>query len=169
MPDVLLLDIAIPGGGLKAVEVVSVNNPFTKIIMLTASETDLLAALKAGASAYVLKGVSSRELVAILQTVKAGESYVSPALAAGLLREMSRPGPVPVMSPDPLNTLSERETQILKHVATGLSNREVGLALGLSDKTVKHYMTNVLEKLHVRNRVEAAMLLQRGGGRPSGG
>ncbi len=161
LPDVLLLDIAIPGGGLNAVQRAAANSPVTKIVMLTASETNLLDALKAGASGYVLKGVSAQELVGIIQGIVAGESYVTPGLAAGLLREMSRPAPKPVMAADPLNTLSEREQEILKHVAKGFSNREVGDALGLSDKTVKHYMTNILEKLHVRNRVEAALLVQK--------
>ena len=161
LPDVLLLDIGIPGGGLNAVQAVSANCPVTKIVMLTASETNLLAALKAGASAYVLKGVSAKELLPIIEGVMTGESYVTPSLAAGLLREMSRSGPAPVMDANPLNTLSAREHQILEQVARGLSNREVGLALGFSDKTVKHYMTNILEKLHVRNRVEAALLMQK--------
>jgi two-component system, NarL family, nitrate/nitrite response regulator NarL len=158
LPDILLLDIGIPGGGLNAVQAVAASSPITKIVMLTASETNLLDALKAGASGYVLKGVSYEELFLIIQGVMAGESYVTPALAAGLLREMSRPGLPAAASPDPLNTLSEREHQILDQVARGLSNREIGLALGLSEKTVKHYMTNILEKLHLRNRVEAAML-----------
>jgi len=161
LPDILLLDIGIPGGGLNAVQAVSAGYPVVKIVVLTASETNLLDALKAGASGYVLKGVSIQELLTIIQGVMAGESYVTPALAAGMLREMSRPGPAPVLARNSLNTLSEREHQILEQVARGLSNREVGLALGLSDKTIKHYMTNILEKLHVRNRVEAALLVQK--------
>ena len=161
LPDILLLDIGIPGGGLNAVQAVSAGYPVVKIVVLTASETNLLDALKAGASGYVLKGVSIQELLTIIQGVMAGESYVTPARAAGMLREMSRPGPAPVLARNSLNTLSEREHQILEQVARGLSNREVGLALGLSDKTIKHYMTNILEKLHVRNRVEAALLLQK--------
>ena len=161
LPDILLLDIGMPGGGLNAVQAVAANNPVVKIVVLTASETNLLDALKAGARGYVLKGVAVQELLAIIQGVMAGESYVTPGLAAGMLREMSRPGPAPVSAPNSLNTLSEREHQILEQVARGLSNREVGLALGLSDKTIKHYMTNILEKLHVRNRVEAALLVQK--------
>lgn len=161
LPDILLLDIGMPGGGLNAVQAVAANNPVVKIVVLTASETNLLDALKAGARGYVLKGVAVQELLAIIQGVMAGESYVTPGLAAGMLREMSRPGPAPVSAPNSLNTLSEREHQILEQVARGLSNREVGLALGLSDKTIKHYMTNILEKLHLRNRVEAALLVQK--------
>ena len=163
LPAILLLDMGIPGGGLNAVQAVAADNPVIKIVILTASETSMLAALKAGASSYVLKGVSAQELYAIIQGVMAGESYVTPALAAGLLREMSRPGQSPSPALDPLNSLSEREHQILDQVAQGLSNREIGLALGLSEKTVKHYMTNILAKLHLRNRVEAALLVQKDG------
>jgi len=166
LPDLILLDIHMPGGGLQAAQTITTTCPVTRIVMLTVSEEedDLLAALKAGARGYVLKGVPVRELVRILHAVCAGESYVSPTLAASLLREMTRPaGAQPA---DPLSELTAREQQILEGVAGGLSNKEIGQQLFLSEKTVKHYVTNILQKLQVRNRVEAALLAQRRAGRP---
>ena len=161
LPDVLLLDIAMPGkGGLAAAAEIAAACPATKIVMLTVSEheDDLLAAFKAGARGYVLKGVSARELANVVRVVASGEAYVSPSLAAGVLVEMTRS-----RAPDPLNELTEREREILQLVAQGLTNREIGERLHLAEKTVKHYMTNVLGKLHVRSRVEAALLAARRG------
>jgi two-component system, NarL family, nitrate/nitrite response regulator NarL len=164
LPDVILLDITIPGGGLSAALVIAAMSPVTKIIMLTASEAeeDVLAALKSGARGYILKGVSARELIKAVRDVHAGEAYVTPALAASLLSEMTG-GPLgPKPAPNPLDELTEREHQILAKVAGGLSNKEIAQQLFLSEKTVKHYMTNILQKLQVRNRVEAALLAQSG-------
>lgn len=162
LPDLILLDLGIPGGGLKAAEKIVTACPATKIVMLTASteEDDLMAALKAGAKAYVLKGASARELVTILREVWGGQSYVAPALAAHLLSAMTSSPLKTPLSSDPLDQLTERERQILDHVAAGLSNKEIGQKLHLAEKTVKHYMTNVLQKLQVRNRVEVALLVQ---------
>jgi DNA-binding NarL/FixJ family response regulator len=137
----------------------------TKIVMLTASEAedDVVAALRAGARGYIVKGVSARELISIVRAVNAGDAYVTPTLAASLLSEMSGP-PRAGRQPDPLDELTVREQEILERVASGLSNKEIGQQLGLSEKTVKHYMTNILGKLHVRNRVEAALVAH--GSRP---
>ncbi|MGI8588145.1 MAG: response regulator [Chloroflexia bacterium] len=161
LPDLILLDINMPGGGLQAAQTITATCPVTRIVMLTVSEEeeDLLAALRAGARGYILKGIAARELVRILRAVYAGESYVTPALAAGLLREITGRARPPA---DPLDELTEREHEILEGVAGGLSNKEIGQRLHLSEKTVKHYMTNILQKLQVRNRVEAALLAQRG-------
>ena len=161
LPDLLLLDINIPGGGLNVIEKIAAACPVTRIVMLTASEDedDVVKALKAGARAYILKGVSGRELVEIMRGVLAGEAYVTPALAARLLSDMTGPAPG-TSSPSPFAELTERERQILELVADGLSNKEIGLKLFLSEKTVKHHMTNILQKLQVRNRVEAALLAQ---------
>lgn len=161
LPDILLLDIEIPGGGINAIQRVAAKCPVTHIVMLTASENNLMPALKAGARGYVLKGVSGQELLSIVYGVMAGESYVTPSLAAGMLREMSRAKSASEQAPNLLDALNERERQILEQVAKGASNREIGLSLGLSEKTVKHYMTNVLQKLQVRNRVEAALWAQK--------
>ena len=160
VPDVALLDVTMPGGGLEAARKIATASPATRIVMLTVSEDedDLLAAMKAGASGYVLKGVSSQELLAIVRAVSGGEVYVAPTLAFALLREMSKPP-----AADPLAELSVRERQVLELVAMGLSNQEIRQRLGLAEKTVKHYMTNILTKLQVRSRVEAALLAHRAG------
>ncbi len=162
LPDIILLDITMPGGGVKAAQAIAVACPVTKIAMLTASEDEesVTATLKAGARAYILKGVPARELVRILRAVWAGEAYVTPTLAATLLSEMTRtPGNLQPTSP--LDQLTEREQQILERVAAGDSNKEIGQQLHLSEKTVKHHMTNILQKLQVHNRVEAALLAQK--------
>jgi DNA-binding NarL/FixJ family response regulator len=158
-PDVCLLDIMMPGGGLVAAREISASSPATRVVMLTVSEDedDLLAAMKAGASGYVLKGSTATELANVLRTVNAGEVYVAPALAWGLLREMSRPKSAP------LDELSTREREVLELVAAGLSNQEIGDRLSLAEKTIKHYMTSILSKLRVRSRVEAALLAYREG------
>ncbi len=164
LPEIILLDLDMPGGGLTAAKVIANELPVTRIVVLTASEEDdhLIAALKTGARAYILKGVAARELLRILRIVAAGESYVPPALAASLLLEMHEVGRQSAKPPEnPLNDLTERERQILEGMASGLSNKEIGQKLFLSEKTVKHYITNILQKLQVRNRVEAALLAQK--------
>ena len=167
LPDIMLLDVSMPGGGLNAVREIAAAFPVVKVVMLTVSENeeDLTAALRAGARAYVLKGVAARELVRILRAVAAGEVYVTPSLAASLLFELTGAGSTSRQAADPLADLTERERQILERVAAGDSNKEIAAQLDLSEKTVKHHMTNILQKLQVRNRVEAA-LLARTGDRP---
>jgi two-component system nitrate/nitrite response regulator NarL len=164
LPDIILLDIDMPGSGLQAAQAIANDCPVTKIAILTASEADdhLVAALKIGARAFILKGVAARELLRILRAVAAGESYVPPALAASLLLELHEPGArARKEQANPLDDLTEREREILESLAGGLSNKEIGEKLFLSEKTVKHYMTNILQKLQVRNRVEAALLAQK--------
>ena len=161
VPDVVMLDITMPGwGGIVTAEKIAAACPATKVIMLTVMEDEskLLASFKAGARAYVLKGVSSQELARVIRSVAQGEVYVTPSLAAGILVTLTRAS----MPQDPLEGLTERESEILKLVVQGLTNREIGDRLHLSEKTIKHYITNILEKLHVRSRMEAAMLAVRG-------
>jgi two-component system, NarL family, nitrate/nitrite response regulator NarL len=165
LPDVLLLDVNIPGGGLNAAKTIATAFPVVKIIMLTGSadEDDVLTALKAGVDAYVLKGVAARELVGIIHTVQAGESYVTPTLAASLLMEMTITSAQEQHSEpvtEPLDELTDRERSILELIADGKSNKEIGQVLFLTEKTIKHYVTNILQKLRVRNRVQAALLAQ---------
>ncbi|HEV7213713.1 MAG TPA: response regulator transcription factor, partial [Chloroflexota bacterium] len=133
LPDVALLDITMPGGGLEAARQISLACPATRIVMLTASEDedDVIAALKAGASGYILKGVAGRELLDILRTVAAGEVYVAPRLAWLLLRELSRP-----RKRGPLEELTARERTVLELVANGLGNQAIGDQLGLAEKTI---------------------------------
>ena len=157
-PDLVLLDISMPrGGGLPALARIVQLDPPPKVAMLTASEEDddLMQALRLGALGYVLKGVGAVELVEVVRGLADGQSYVSPGLAGRLLVGLRNRGSV---AANPLADLTKREEDILRLVAQGLSNREVGQSLDLQEKTVKHYMTAILQKLHVRNRVEAAML-----------
>jgi DNA-binding NarL/FixJ family response regulator len=161
VPDVVLLDISMPGwGGIVTAEKITIACPAARVMMLTVMEDEskLLAAFKAGARAYVLKGISAHELARVVRSVDQGEVYVTPSLAAGILVALSRSA----APQDPLEELSEREAEILKLVVKGLTNREIGEHLHLSEKTIKHYITNILEKLHVRSRMEAAMLAVRG-------
>ena len=160
LPDVVLLDVDMPGGGVLAASRIATVSPATRVIMLTVAEDEdhLLSAMKAGASGYVLKGVSASELIRIVRSVSAGDVYVAPSLAFDLLHEMTRPQPS-----DPLQELGPREREVLELVASGLSNQEIGLRMGLAERTVKHYMTNVLKKLQVRSRVEAALLAANAG------
>lgn len=163
LPDVMLLDVSMPGGGVNAVRQISSEAPVVKVIMLTVSEDeeDVTASLRAGAKGYVLKGVAARELAEIIRSVAGGDVYVTPSLAASLLFELTGASVRQAGEPNLLDDLTERERQILERVAAGDSNKEIGAQLQLSEKTVKHHMTNILQKLHVRNRVEAALLARR--------
>lgn len=159
LPDVVLLDVAMPGwGGLATAQKLATACPASKVIMLTVVEDEdkLLAAFSAGARGYVLKGVSARELADVVRGVDRGEVYVSPSLAAGILVALTHGRPA-----DPLGELTEKERDILKLVGEGLTNREIGERIHLSEKTIKHYITNILQKLQVRSRVEAALLAAR--------
>jgi two-component system nitrate/nitrite response regulator NarL len=158
LPDVMLLDVSMPGGGVEAARQIAAAYPVVRIVMLTVSENeeDVTAALRSGARAYVLKGVSARELVGVLRAVGAGEVYVTPSLAASLLTDGR--GAASGRRGELVDELTERERQILERVAEGDSNKEIAAQFGLSEKTVKHHITNILQKLQVRNRVEAALL-----------
>jgi two-component system nitrate/nitrite response regulator NarL len=155
LPDVVLLDISMPGwNGLVTAGKIATACPASAIVMLTVSEDkdQLLAAFKAGARAYVLKGVSAQELANVVRTAACGDVYVSPSLAAEMLVSLTRGH-----APDSLQELTDREREILRLIGTGLTNREIGTQIFLSEKTIKHYVTNILQKLQVRSRVEAAL------------
>lgn len=164
LPDLIFIDIRMPGDGIVAAQAISRSCPAVKIIMLTAHDDEqrVTAALRAGASGYIVKGVSEQELVQSVHAIYEGESYVSPGLAAKLLSTRGFGTPW-LQEPDDelFLELTPREEQVLRRITQGLSNREVGDQLGISEKTVKHYMTNILEKLHVRNRVELALLARK--------
>ncbi len=158
-PDLVVLDLAMPnGGGIEATRRIAAASPATAILILTVSEEpdDLLEVLKLGATGYVLKGVSGPGLVHAVRAVLGGEVYVTSSLASSILHEMTRSEPI-----NPYDQLTPREQDILRLLAQGYTNREIGEQLFLAEKTVKHYMTNVLQKLHVRSRVEAALMAQR--------
>lgn len=160
-PDIMLMDLSMPGGGLNAVVETLGRHPDQKIVVLTVSETndDIAQALAGGARGYVLKGVGSKSLADILRTVAAGETYLSPVLAARLLTTLTSRTQTAAAA-TPISTLTGREREILDLVAGGLSNKRIAMALSLQEKTVKHHMTRILFKLDVRNRTEAAMLLR---------
>jgi DNA-binding NarL/FixJ family response regulator len=166
-PDIILLDISMKGSegsGLDAIRTISATYPAIKIVMLTVAEDagTVLTALKTGACGYVLKGVSGPELVRILEDISAGRSYITPELAAIILAEPDKQSDTAAKSSTSLlDSLTEREHDVLKCLAQGLSNKQIAYQLHLSEKTVKHHMSRILEKLQVNNRVEAALLAQK--------
>lgn len=156
-PDVALLDLSMPGNGITAAKEIVEQKLATHVAMLTVSEDndDVTNALRVGAIGYVLKGVSAEELRRVLKGIARGEAHVSPGLAAQVLRIMQAPKK---KERSPIDDLTKREEEILRLVATGQSNKEVADTLNLQEKTIKHYMTVILSKLHARNRVEAALI-----------
>ncbi len=163
LPDVILLDLKLPdASGLEVVSTLQQECPFSKVIVLTVVEDEdaLLQALKRGARGYLLKGISGQELQQVVRAVASGETYVTPSMAGRLLAELTAPSAYRTAA-GLISELTERERAILDLVAQGKTNKEIAAQLFLSEKTVKHYMTNVLQKLQVRNRVEAALLAAR--------
>lgn len=154
LPDLMLLDVSMPGGGIETASEITNRVPIVKIVMLTVSEQDqdVQNALRAQARGYILKGVASDELIRILQEIHGGNSYIPSNLAANLLMRSSETKE----SAEDFD-LNDRERQILEQLAAGLSNREIADKVFLSEKTIKHYMTNIMHKLHVSNRVQAAI------------
>jgi two-component system nitrate/nitrite response regulator NarL len=163
LPDIILLDISMPGGGIEAANVITKTCPVVKIIMLTVSERedDVMKSLHAGACGYILKGIGGNELIEIVGAIHRGDSYVSPGLAARMLSELKKKPLLETDVQDIFSELTAREEQILESISRGLSNKEIGSEYDITEKTVKHYVTNVLQKLQVRNRVEAALLAQK--------
>lgn len=159
-PDVALLDLSMPGNGITAAARISQAGTAGAVAMLTVSEdgADVTAAMQAGASGYLLKGVSAVELRDILTKIAAGEAHVSPGLAAQMLRIMQTEK---TAERELIDDLTKREEDILRGVAAGKSNKEIGNDLNVQEKTVKHYMTIILSKLQARNRVEAALIAQK--------
>jgi DNA-binding NarL/FixJ family response regulator len=161
-PDVIVLDMTMPGDGVAAVQAIAKLAPRVRTIMLTvvSCEEQVWDAMQKGARGYVLKGVGGAELAHTIRSVYHGDTYVAPSLTAHLLAHLARKSAAPVETAKKgrLADLSAREEQILAHIAQGMSNKEIAVRLSLSDKTVKHYTTSILQKLHVRNRVEAALI-----------
>jgi two-component system NarL family response regulator len=161
-PDLVLMDVNMPGiGGLEATRRLRAAHPHLRVLMLTISEQedDLFVAVRAGARGYLLKNSSSRELIEAIRRVHAGEAVIAPAMAVKLLDEFAATPPLPGMPEQEtaLNeALSERELEVLRLVARGLSNNEIGEALSISPHTVKAHLRSILDKLHLRGRVEAA-------------
>lgn len=165
VPDVILMDIAMPRcNGLQATRLITREMPYIKIIILTVSENDddLFEALKSGARGYLIKDLKSGQLHEALETVARGEAPLSGIVAAKILREFQQAAASPQerVLVEPLTT---REIQVLELVVQGLSNAEIAEALVISESTVKNHLRNILEKLHLRNRIQAAVYAVREG------
>ncbi len=158
-PDIAILDLSMPGGGISATRKIAAmtNPPFIAILTVSENSSDVADALEAGAIGYIVKGVTASELTTSLRSIAAGDGFVSPGLASRVLLKINSENGAR-KNRNILNDLTHREEEILRHVAKGLSNREIAVGLGLQEKTVKHYMTAILSKLHARNRVEAALI-----------
>lgn len=153
VPDVILMDILMPVcDGLKATRLIGQEMPHVQIVMLTVSESEenLFSAIKSGARGYLLKSTEAEELLQVLRGLSRGETYIAPGMAARILQEFARPSQT-------AEHLSSREMEVLKLVTKGLSNKEISQTLGISPSTVKNHLRTIMEKLHVRNRVEAAI------------
>jgi two-component system nitrate/nitrite response regulator NarL len=163
-PHILLLGINEPSEAVSATQAISAACQAVKVIYFTGigSEAAIQDVLRAGARGCVSRVVTAVELIRCIKAVHLGESYVSPGLAASLLR---RPPPRNQLGSrnETLSALTGREQKIMQEVALGLTNKEIASKLLLSDNTVKRYMTQIMQKLHVRNRLEAVLVLRTSG------
>lgn len=161
LPDIVLMDISMPVmDGLQATRLIARELPSTQVVILTMSEEEenLFRAIQYGARGYVLKDTPSAGLRKKLDGVMRGEAALSGSMATKILNEFSKPRPrLANLENDNLERLSEREQQVLELVVQGLSNPEIAEKLYLSENTIKKYLHNILEKLHLNNRVEAAI------------
>jgi len=154
-PDLVLMDINMPRcDGLVATRLLKRTLPQVTVVILTVSDDalDLFEAIKAGAQGYLLKNLEPETWVAYLRGVMRGETPIDRALARRILQEFHPPAPVPAGA----TQLTPREEEVLRLVAGGASNREIALALRISENTVKNHIKNILEKLHLKNRVQLA-------------
>jgi DNA-binding NarL/FixJ family response regulator len=156
-PDVMLLDISMHGCSFEILSQIRRLSPRTKVVMLTASESedDVIAAFKSGACGFVVKGTGGPELVRVIGTVHGGGTYITPTLAAGLLAGSRGSSESATTQAE----LTERELEVLKGVALGKTNKEIARLISMSEKTVKGHMTSIMKKVQVRNRVEAALFV----------
>jgi two-component system NarL family response regulator len=160
-PDVVLMDVRMPRvGGIEATRAIVESTPSTKVLVLTVSddEDDLFEAVRAGASGYLLKEISIEEVGASIRAVMSGQSLISPSMATRLLAEFtSLSRKAEQRQSAPLPRLTDRELEVLRLVARGLSNREIAGDLYISENTVKNHVRNILEKLHLHSRMEAVV------------
>ena len=163
-PDVALMDLIMPGGidGVEATRRLKAVSPNTKVVVLTSYHDDehVFPAIRAGAFSYVLKDVEPREIAAAVRKAAAGEAVLHPRVAARVMRELHGPGPD---EPGFVGDLSGRELEVLRLVAEGLSNAEISERLYISEKTVKRHVSNILSKLHLADRTQAAVYAWREG------
>jgi DNA-binding NarL/FixJ family response regulator len=159
-PDIMILDLNIPGSGIEALKQMVVEFPSVRCIILTVCDSaeTAIEALNAGAQGYILKGVSAADLKSAIWTVFNNESFVSPEFATKLLLAAQSKNQHTSVTD---SRLSFRESQILREVEAGLSNRMVAEKLRISEKTVKHYMSSIMQKYGVNNRVSAVMAYQK--------
>ena len=158
-PDVALLDVQMPVlDGIAAAAEIHAAQPGVAVVMLTSfgSDAQLHAALRAGVTGYLLKDISGDELVAAIRGAAAGQPQMHPTILRRLMAQMPAPA-------DPLAALSDREREVLRLIAGGLSNKEIGAALALAEVTVKGYVSTMLSKLGVLDRTQAALLAVRYG------
>ena len=161
-PDVILLDIIMPRqDGIQAIEQLQQEGSQARILVITSfAEDDLIfPAIKAGALGYLLKDSTPQELIHAIHTVNSGESTLHPTVARKLIDELNRKPELPLTE----EPLTERELQVLRLIARGYSNREIAEQLNLSERTVGKYTSNILDKLHLANRTQAALYALRKG------
>jgi DNA-binding NarL/FixJ family response regulator len=163
-PAVVLMDIRMPElDGLQATREILAANPEARILILTTFDLDeyIYEALRAGASGFVLKDDPPEQLIAAIRTVAAGDALLSPSITQQVIGQFARlPQPAP---PKELEELTAREMEVLRLIARGLSNAEIGAQLFISDTTVKTHVTHVFQKLNVRDRVQAVVLAYEAG------
>ncbi|MPZ22849.1 MAG: response regulator [Dehalococcoidia bacterium] len=155
VPDIVLMDLVMPvKDGVEATREIKVLSPSTRVIILTsfAEDEQVFAAIKAGAWGYLLKDVRAEELARAIRGVHSGEPMLHPQVARTLMREMRTP-----RREESGQRLTERETDVLLCLARGMSNKEIATELVISEKTVKTHVSNILQKLHLADRTQAAL------------
>jgi DNA-binding NarL/FixJ family response regulator len=165
-PDLILMDIGMPNcNGLEATQRIKCEMPGVQIIMLTVSDDDqdLFAAIKCGAQGYLLKNLEPGELFEMLDGARRGEAAISGMLAAKILQEFRAPRLDPAQQAQASDELTPREIDILEHLVKGATNTEIAVALSITENTVKFHLRNILEKLHLQNRIQAAVYAVRQG------
>jgi DNA-binding NarL/FixJ family response regulator len=161
-PDVIVMDVQLPdGSGIEACRAIKAEMPDTKLIMLTgfANDEAVMSSIMAGASAFLLKTTSGEEIASAIEKVAGGESLLDPGVTKRLLEQVREMVSAPRQDDQP--KLSDNENKILERIAEGKTNREIAAEIYLSEKTVKKYVSNILDKLDLRRRSEAAAYVAR--------
>jgi DNA-binding NarL/FixJ family response regulator len=165
-PDVVVMDLNMPGmGGVEATRHISSIAPLTRVLMLTISDqdNDVIDAILAGACGYLLKDSSIQELMAGIRAAALGESLISPTIAAKVLQVIRASSRQPEIESTIRSELSDREIEVLKLIANGKDNAMIAAELHISPKTVKNHISNILMKLQIENRIQAAVYAVRSG------